>query len=121
VLLKVIKPVALQTTRPAPLLAFKLPEHAMVPVPAKVSVPLGLVMLISKQVSAPVKVTVNVPGPAPDPEASSKNTLSAAVGLLAPLGPPEEADQLAVLLVFHCPAPPTQYLSAMYYPVIVPH
>ncbi len=39
---------------------------------------------------------------------------STAVGADAPLAPPDDADQLAVLLVFQVPAPPTQYLFAIY-------
>jgi hypothetical protein len=53
-------------------------------------------------------VTVYVP-------AWSKKTLSATVGTLAPLGPPLLALQLVVLVVFHVPVPPTQYLSAIIY------
>jgi len=34
--------------------------------------------------------------------------LSATVGTDAPLAPPVDADQFAVLMVFHVPAPPTQ-------------
>jgi hypothetical protein len=43
-----------------------------------------------------------------------KNTLSADVGALAPLAPPEEALQCVMLVASHVPAPPTQYLSAIY-------
>jgi hypothetical protein len=53
-------------------------------------------------------VTVYVP-------AWSKKTLSATVGTLAPLAPPLLALQLVVLVVFHVPVPPTQYLSAIIY------
>jgi hypothetical protein len=42
-----------------------------------------------------------------------KKTSSAEVGTLAPLGPPSEADQLAVLVPLHAPVPPTQYRSAI--------
>ena len=42
-----------------------------------------------------------------------KVTVSADVGALAPLAPPEEALQLVVVVLFHVPDPPTQYLSAI--------
>lgn len=41
--------------------------------------------------------------------------LSAAVGTLAPVAPPDVALQLVVLDVFQVPVPPTQYLFAMFY------
>jgi len=58
--------------------------------------------VISRQVIvvAVVVVTVYVP-------AWSKNTESAAVGAVAPLLPPDDADQW-VVVVFQVPAPPTQ-------------
>jgi hypothetical protein len=58
--------------------------------------------VISRQVivAPSVVVTVYVP-------AWSKNTESAAVGAVAPLLPPDDADQW-VVVVFQVPAPPTQ-------------
>ena len=103
VALNVIAPVAFQNV---PATSDILPDTASVPVLLKVTVPADTV--ISKQSNAPVIVTVYV-------LAWSKNTESAAVGTLAPLGPPEVADHTVVLVVFQVPVPPTQYLFAIYY------
>lgn len=84
----------------------KLPAQLIVPVLEKVLTP-DPVQSSDKQANAPVSVTV------PVPEAALKNTLSEVVGTEAPEAPPEEADQLVVEEVFHVPAPPTQYLSAI--------
>ena len=88
-----------------------LPETASVGVvPVIKDQPVTLVV-ISRQANAPVMVTLpGVPLPL------SKNTLSAAVGTDAPEPPPEAVDQLVVEVVFHVPAPPTQYLFAMFSP-----
>jgi hypothetical protein len=56
-------------------------------------------------------VTVNAP--VPTFELASKITLSTDVGTLAPLAPPDVADQLVVDEVFQVPVPLTQYLSAI--------
>ena len=104
VALKVIVPVALQIV---PVTSDMLPEIASVPVLVNVTVPAETV--ISRHVSAPVIVTVYVP-------AWSKKTLSVAVGTDAPDAPPDDADQLVVLLVFQVPVPPTQYRFAMITP-----
>jgi len=85
-----------------------LPEIAKVGVVPVEKLTVPAVTLKSRQVSAPVIVTVYVAD-------WSKNTESEAVGTLAPDDPPEVADQLAVLDVLQVPLPPTQYLFAMYY------
>jgi hypothetical protein len=51
-------------------------------------------------------VTVNAV--TPTFEFASKNTLSDAVGTDAPPAPPDEADQLTVLVASHVPVPRTQ-------------
>jgi hypothetical protein len=51
-------------------------------------------------------VTVNAV--VPTFEFASKNTLSAAVGTEKPPSPPDEADQLVVLVESHVPVPRTQ-------------
>jgi hypothetical protein len=56
------------------------------------------------------RVTVYV-----DPEFASKMATSEVVGAEAPDAPPVVVDQLAVLVVFHVPAPPTQNLLAIYF------
>ena len=104
VALNVIKPVAFQTVAATKDIE---PLIVGVPLPENVTVPADTV--ISKQVNAPVSVTVYV-------LAWSKNTESAAVGTDAPLAPPEDADQLVVDEVFHVPVPPTQYLFAIITP-----
>ena len=98
VALNVTVPVELQTVPAISDIEPLIASVGVVPV-ANVTAPKDTV--ISKQVSAPVMVTVYVP-------AWSKNTLSAEVGTDAPLAPPGDADQFAVLDVFHVPAPPTQ-------------
>jgi hypothetical protein len=76
----------------------------MVPVLVKVTTPLaGAPTVRLRHASAPVSVTVYA-----DPLAASKTTSSAAVGTLAPAVPPDVADHLVVLVVFHVPVPPTQ-------------
>jgi hypothetical protein len=81
------------------------PETVKVPDDVKVNEEPVVVKLLHNK--APVRVIV------PEPEEPLKNTSSAAVGTLAPLAPPEVADQTVVLVVFHVPVPPTQYLSAI--------
>jgi hypothetical protein len=103
VALNVTGPVALQTVPAISDIEPLMANVGDVPV-ANVTVPADTV--ISRQVNAPVQVTVYVP-------AWSKNTESAAVGTDAPLGPPDEVDQFVVDEVFHVPAPPTQYLSML--------
>ena len=103
VALKVIVPVALQIV---PVTSDMLPEIASVPVLVNVTVPADTVM--SRHANAPVIVTVYVP-------AWSKKTLSAAVGADAPDDPPDDADQLVVVVV-QVPVPPTQYRFAMITP-----
>ncbi|ANW00699.1 hypothetical protein LMTR13_11475 [Bradyrhizobium icense] len=61
-----------------------------------------------------VAATVTVPPPL-DP---SNVTVSAEDGTLAPLAPPEVADQFAVLESFHVPVPPTQNREAMFCPYL---
>jgi hypothetical protein len=62
----------------------------------------------------PVKSKFKQTIPKPDtvtvfaPELASKKALSADVGTLAPLAPPELADQFAVLEAFQLLVPPTQ-------------
>jgi hypothetical protein len=51
-------------------------------------------------------------------EFASKNTLSDAVGTDAPPTPPDDADQLVVLVESQVPVPRTQYLSAITLPQI---
>ena len=55
-----------------------------------------------------VVAIVTVKAPVPTFELASKNTLSAAVGTEAPLAPPDDADQFAVLVPSQVPVPPTQ-------------
>jgi hypothetical protein len=55
-----------------------------------------------------VSAIVTVNAPVPTFELTLKKTLSAAVGTEAPLPPPDDADQLVVLVLFHVPVPPTQ-------------
>ena len=52
--------------------------------------------------------TVTV-APPPKPLPALKTTWSLAVGGQAPPDPPEDVDQLAALVVFQLPLPPTQY------------
>ena len=63
-------------------------------------------------ITPPTAVTVNAP--VPTLELASKITSSADVGALAPLAPPEDADQFAVEVESQLPEPPTQYLVAIY-------
>jgi hypothetical protein len=56
---------------------------------------------------------VKVNGLVPVFELASKKTSSTEVGAVAPLAPPEEADQLVVDELVHVPVPPTQYLFAI--------
>jgi hypothetical protein len=98
----VIVPVAAQTVEADKVI---LPDKDRVPVLTNANVELVVVRLLA--LSAPVRVIV--PGP-PDPEL--KNTSSPDPGTLAPLGPPDVVDQLAILVVSQVPVPPTQYLSA---------
>jgi hypothetical protein len=86
----------------------KLPKADNVNAPVKVR--FWSIADISKfrHVDAPVRVTVIA---ALISELALKIALSAAVGTDAPLAPPDEADQLVVLL--QLPDPPTQYLSAI--------
>lgn len=107
VALNVIAPVDVHVV---PVFKDMLPEIANVGDVPSANVQPVTDVVISKQVKAPVIVTVPA---APDPE--SKNTLSDAVGTDAPDAPPEDADQFVVEDVFHVPAPPTQYLFATVY------
>jgi len=100
--------VALKVSVPVPVhvvsaVRLMLPEISIVPVDANVQ-PMRLTVM-SRQVKAPVRVTV--PG---TPLPASKNTLFVAVGTDAPEAPPEDVDQTVVEDVSHVPAPPTQYL-----------
>ena len=88
----------------------KLPLILNVAVPLVIVQPVTLTVR-SKQFKIPTQVIL--PG---DPLPESKKTLSAEVGTDAPLEPPDEADQLVVELVSQVPAPPTQYLLAIYFP-----
>jgi hypothetical protein len=64
------------------------------------------------------RLTVSPRVTVPVPEFASKKATSAAFGADAPEAPPDVADQLAVLVVFHVPEPPTQYLFAMSIPLV---
>ena len=55
---------------------------------------------------------------APEPELESINTLSADVGTEAPPEPPDEVAQWVVSYGVQYPAPPTQYLLAIYFFVL---
>ena len=101
--LNVIVPVLFQTVAASKDISPEIASVGPVPV-ANVTVPADTVIL--KQANAPVIVTVYV-------AAWSNITLSAAVGTLAPPEPLDVVDQLVVLVVFHVPVPPRQYLSAM--------
>jgi len=90
----------------------KLPYMLIEVVPAIVITPSTAVASKSKQFAVAVaKVTVKAAVPVF--ELASKNTLSTRVGTVAPLAPPDEADQLVVLVPFQVPVPPTQYLFAI--------
>jgi hypothetical protein len=75
--------------------------------PAKVGLFVAPVKSIFRQFAFTFIVTVCPPA---ENEFASKKTLSADVGILAPLAPPLVVDQCAVL--FQLPVPPTQYLFA---------
>ena len=105
VAVNVTAPVAFQTV---PATVDQLPATVSVGVVPVANVTVPVLTVISKQANAPVMVTVYV-------LAWSKKTQSATVGTLAPLGPPLLVLQLVVLVVFHVPVPPTQYLSAIIY------
>ena len=105
VAVNVIVPVLLQTV---PAIVDQLPETVSVGVVPVANVTTPADTVIFAHASAPVIVTVYVP-------AWSKKTLSAAVGTLAPPDPFDDVDQFVVLVVFHVPAPPRQYLSAIDY------
>ena len=64
-----------------------------------------LIVMLSQTLGVFAIVTVKIP---PESLPASKNTLSAAVGTDAPVPPPDEADQLAVLVLLQVPVPPTQ-------------
>jgi len=88
-------------------LVFQSRERQVNPaVPASVIFPSKLSILKKTHV-APVPI-VTVKSLVPEFELLSKNTLSAVVGADAPEAPPLVADQLAVLVEFHVPEPPTQ-------------
>jgi hypothetical protein len=55
----------------------------------------------------------------PVPDAESNITVSAATGAEAPAAPPVVADQLVVLEASQVPLPPTQYLVAIYIPLVI--
>jgi hypothetical protein len=76
-------------------------------VPARVIVPSRPDAVKSLQTLG-VFAIVTVNAPVPTFELALKNTLSDAVGTDAPLAPPDDADQLAVLVLSQVPVPPTQ-------------
>jgi hypothetical protein len=75
--------------------------------PARVIVPSRPLIVMSLQTLGEFAI-VTVKAPVPVFELASKNTLSAAVGTDAPVAPPDESDQLVVLVLFQVPVPPTQ-------------
>lgn len=75
--------------------------------PARVIAPSRPLIVMSLQTLGEFAI-VTVNAPVPTFELASKNTLSVAVGTDAPLAPPLDADQLAVLVLLHVPVPPTQ-------------
>jgi hypothetical protein len=103
---KVNSPVAFQVVFPKVMLPL------MFNVPVDVKVRTGAPVVRLWQFSAPVKVMV------PVPEKLSNTTSSTEVGTVpVPPVPLEVLAQLVVLVVFHVPVPPTQYIVAMTNPI----
>jgi hypothetical protein len=107
VAVNVTVPVLFQTVLESIAILLATDKVGVVPV-LKVTVP-PVETVISRQANAPVIVTANDP-----PELASKNTESAAVGTVATVVPPLVVRQLVVVVVSHVPAPPTQYLFAIF-------
>jgi hypothetical protein len=78
-----------------------------IPDPASVITPSRPDAVMSAQTLGLLAI-VTVKSLVPTFEFTSKNTLSDPVGTDAPVAPPEDADQLAVLVPSHVPVPPTQ-------------
>lgn len=85
-----------------------LPSMVGVPVPARVMVWSRLPMVSAEQATEPLKVTVN---PVPASELPSKLTSQPSTGKAPTVLPPDESDQLAVLVVSQVPDPPIQYMG----------
>jgi hypothetical protein len=86
----------------------RLPDTANpIPVPAKVIAPSRPDAVKSLQNLVEVAI-VTVNAVVPTFEFASKNTLSAAVGTEKPPSPPDESDQLTVLVASQVPVPRTQ-------------
>jgi hypothetical protein len=78
-----------------------------IPIPVRVILPSRPDIVRSLQtLGVPVIVTVNAA--IPTFEFASKNTLSAAVGTEKPPNPPDESDQLVVLVLLHAAEPRIQ-------------